>query len=348
MKTVQEIYEEMKAVFAEKAGFMPAEGCDAAVRLYALAAQVYALSVQTDWVLGQSFPQTARGKYLDSHALMRGLTRTAAVKAKGLLRFAAKDTAALTCTIPAGTVCMTAEGVRFETTERATLNAGESWVDVPAQAVEAGKGGNAVALSVTLMSLPPVGIAKCSNPAAFTGGAEAEDDESLRARILASYARLPNGANAAYYEEEALKFPEIAAAKAIGRARGIGTVDLYAATAEGAPSAELLAEIEAAIAKKREIGVDVRVLAPTTKTVNVSAAIAAEDFAAAKAKAEAAVRDFFTGEKLGRSVLTAQLLSRICGVEGVENCRISAPAADLAIAATELAVLGTLSITEME
>ncbi len=347
MKTVQQIYEEMRAAFAEKAGFIPSEGCDCAVRLYALAAQVQALSAQAEWVLDQSFPQTAQGAYLDSHARMRGLTRRAASKAVGTLRFVAKDSAALDCTIPVGTVCMTSGGVRFETTEASVLKAGEAWVDVAAQAVEAGAAGNAVALSVTLMSLPPVGIAQCSNPAAFTLGAEAEDDESLRSRILASYERLPNGANAAYYEREALRVPGIAAAKAVGRARGVGTVDVYAATAEGVPSEEQLAAITAALEEKREIAVDVCVLAPTLKTVNVSAALAAEDFEAAKANAERALRAFFTGEKLGKSVLTAELLSLIFAAEGVENCHLSAPGVDVAVGETELPVLGTLSITEM-
>lgn len=348
MKTVQEIYEEMKAVFAEKAGFSPAEGCDAAVRLYALSSQVHALLVQTEWVLGQSFPQTAQGKYLDSHAAMRGLSRTAAVRAKGTLRFAAAGTAVLESTIPAGTVCMTSGGVRFETTEDAVLAVGKAWVDVSAQAVEAGESGNVVALSVTLLSQPPVGISKCSNPKAFSGGAEAEDDESLRERILASYARLPNGANAAYYEAEALRFPGIVAAKAVGRARGVGTVDIYAAAADGAPSAELLSKIEAAIKEKREIAVDLRVLAPTVKTVDVSVEIAAAEFEAVKAKVAAALGTFFTGEKLGKSVLTAQLLSLVYGVEGVENCRVLAPTADVALGETEVAMSGTLTITEME
>ena len=61
MKTAEEIYQQMRADFASRAGFLPAEGSECAVRLYALAAQVQALSAQADWVLAQSFPQTAQG-----------------------------------------------------------------------------------------------------------------------------------------------------------------------------------------------------------------------------------------------------------------------------------------------
>ena len=216
MKEWTEIYEQMRGTFAQRAGFVPSEGCDSAVRLYALAAELQSLLMQADWVLDQSFPQTAQGMYLDYHAETRGITRGAAEKAVGTLRFAAADKVTAACPIEKGTVCMTAEGVRFETTEDAAIAVGSQWADVPAQAVEAGAGGNVIAGTVTLLSAMPVGVVQCTNPAAFSGGCDAESDEALRGRVLASYQRLPNGANAAYYEQEAMRYPGVAAAKAVG------------------------------------------------------------------------------------------------------------------------------------
>ena len=63
---------------------------------------------------------------------------------------------------------------------------------------------------------------------------------------------------------------------------------------------------------------------------------------------EEAVRQHFTGALLGKGVLLAELGSLIYQVEGVANCRLTAPTADLAAAATVLPVLGTVTITEME
>ena len=57
MKTVEEIYETLKADMAQRAGFVPEDGCDLAVRLWAAAAQIQALEIQADWVLDQSFPR---------------------------------------------------------------------------------------------------------------------------------------------------------------------------------------------------------------------------------------------------------------------------------------------------
>ena len=350
MKEWTEIYEQMRGTFAQRAGFVPSEGCDSAVRLYALAAELQSLLMQADWVLDQSFPQTAQGTYLDYHAETRGITRGAAEKAAGVIRFAAADKVTAACPIEKGTVCMTAEGVRFETTEDAAIAVGSQWVDVPAQAVEAGAGGNVIAGTVTLLSAMPVGVVQCTNPAAFSGGCDAESDEALRGRVLASYQRLPNGANAAYYEQEAMRYPGVAAAKAVGRARGIGTVNVVIATHAGVPDAALLAAVETDLQKKREIAVDVKVLAPAVETVAVTAALKAAPgytFAEVKAGAQSALEALFTGELLGKSVTTARLLTLLCGVEGVENVHLTAPAADVAVGSTELPMLGTVTISEL-
>ena len=350
MKEWTEIYEQLRGTFAQRAGFVPSEGCDSAVRLYALAAELQSLLMQADWVLDQSFPQTAQGTYLDYHAETRGITRGAAEKAAGVIRFAAADKVTAACPIEKGTVCMTAEGVRFETTEDAAIAVGSQWADVPAQAAEAGAGGNVIAGTVTLLSAMPVGVVQCTNPAAFSGGCDAESDEALRGRVLASYQRLPNGANAAYYEQEAMRYPGVAAAKAVGRARGIGTVNVVIATHAGVPDAALLAAVETDLQKKREIAVDVKVLAPTVETVAVTAALKAAPgytFAEVKAGAQSALEALFTGELLGKSVTTARLLTLLCGVEGVENVHLTAPAADVAVGSTELPMLGTVTISEL-
>lgn len=235
-------------------------------------------------------------------------------------------------------------------TEKATLAKGETYVDVPASAVEAGVSGNAIAGAIHLMSVYPVGITQCVNPEAFSGGSDEESNEKLRERVLASYKRLPNGANAAFYEQEAMSFPNVAAAKAVGRARGIGTVDVYVSTHAGAPDEKLLGEIEAVLQKKREIAVDVEVKAPTEKTVNMSAELTAEQgwtMQEITDAATAALQAYFTGERLGEAVYTAKLANILYGVEGVKNCHLLTPSADVSVSATELPVLGTVTITEI-
>lgn len=350
MEELKTIYEKMRATFAGEAGFVPNDGCDAMVRLYALAAQVQALLAQADWVLDQSFPQTAQGQYLDYHAQTRAITRLSAAKAAGTLRFSTSSAAVTDCRIASGSTAMTADGVRFETTQDAVLEKGKTSVDVPARAVEPGADGNAIAGAVQIMAVYPMGVTQCTNPEAFVGGRDEESDAALRERVLDSFKRLPNGANAAFYELEAMNFPDVAAAKAVGRARGIGTVDVYISTQAGTPGEALLEAVAAALEKKREIAVDVQVKTPVKKTVNVTAELLPEQgwsFQEIKDGAEAALRAYFTGERLGESVYTAKLASLLYGVEGVANCHLLAPTADLTVAATELPVLGTVTLTEL-
>ena len=350
MEELRTIYERMRTVFAEETGFVPNDGCDMMVRLYALAAEVQSLLAQADWVLDQSFPQTAQGQYLDYHAETRALTRLPAARAAGVLRFSAPSAAVTDYEIEAGSVAMTTGGVRFETTEKATLQKGETYVDVPARAVEAGANGNAIAGAVHVMAVYPVGITRCENPEAFSGGSDEESDEKLRERVLESYRRLPNGANAAFYEQEALRFPNVAAAKAVGRARGIGTVDVYVSTHGGAPEEELLGEISAALQKKREIAVDVAVKVPTEKSIDVAAELEAEQGWTMREitdAAQEALQAYFTGERLGEPVYRAKLASILYGVPGVKNYHLLAPAADVPAGATELPVLGKVTLTEI-
>ena len=351
MRTVEAIYEALRAACEERCGCVIGDSCDMAVRLYAAAAQIQALEVQAEWVARQSFPQTAEGEMLDRHAEMRGITRLGAERAEGVLRFSVSQAATTDLAIPAGSVFLTRSGEAFETTEEGVLKAGELSVDIPARAVEAGAAGNVATGRIALMSPYPTGIQRCTNPAAFAGGRDSEDDGSLRARVLESFRRLPNGANAAFYEAAALGHSGVAAAKAVGRARGTGTVNVYLTSPAGMPSQALLTEVEADLAERREIAVEVKVLAPAAATVNVAAAVKPEaerSFAEVKTAVEEAVRQHFTGALLGKGVLLAELGSLIYQVEGVANCRLTAPTADLAAAATVLPVLGTVTITEME
>ena len=51
VRSTEELYQELLAAFAQRAGFTPEEGCDLAVRFWAAAAQIQALGIQADWVL---------------------------------------------------------------------------------------------------------------------------------------------------------------------------------------------------------------------------------------------------------------------------------------------------------
>ena len=350
MKSVEEIYNEMMAAYAQATGTEAAASGDLAVRMYAMAAQVFALYVQCEWVERQCFPQTAEGTCLDMHAQLRGLERRAATAAEGVLRFTVDAAVGQDREIPAGTVCMTAGLVRFETVEAGVLRAGTTQADVRARALEPGSAGNVAAGTILTMAVAPVGVSRCTNPEAFSGGTDQEDDETLRARVLETYRRMPNGANAAFYEQSAMSFPQVAAAAVVPRPRGVGSVDVVVSTAAGVPDSELLEELQAYFEERREIAVDVLVRAPEVQDVDVTVQIqtaANRDGETVRQAVEQAVRSWFDGRQLGQSILRARLGQLIFDVDGVENYVLTAPAADVTVGSDVLPMLKTLSVTRM-
>ena len=346
MMTLEEIYQALSAEFQTQTG-QTAGNSELAVRFYAVAAQLYSLYAQAEWTKRQCFPQTAQGDELDKHAQLRGITRRQAVPATGMVRFYLDEAKETDTEIPLDTICMTASGVRYVTTQTGTVQAGAQYADVPVRAVEAGADGNAMQGAIVYMALPPAGVLTCVNPAPLSNGQDPEDDETLRKRVLDTYRRLANGANCAYYQQAAMAFDGVAAVTVLPRNRGVGTVDVVVAAHGGAPDQTLLDELQAYFDRVREIAVDVQVLPPTLVKAVLSVRLWVKDgwdFNQVAKEVREKLEGWFTGERLGQPLLRAELTSLIFGVDGVANCALHQPESDKTEAPSVLPVLGSLSI----
>ena len=116
------------------------------------------------------------------------------------------------------------------------------------------------------------------------------------------------------------------------------------------PGKELLDELTDYFNVRREISGDVSVLPPKPVTVDLTVQVkpkAGGSLDEVKTAVAAAVNGWFTGQRLGQSVLLAQLTALVFACPGVANCTVTAPAADVAIQADELPVLGTLTVEEL-
>ena len=347
MITLEEIYQSLAAEFQAQTGQTAGGSSDLAVRFYAVAAQLYSLYAQAEWTRRQCFPQTALGEDLDKHARLRGVTRRKATQAVGAVRFYVDGARDTDTEVPAGTVCMTAGGVRFTTDRDACVPAGELWCEVPVTAAEAGAAGNVGQGTIVYMALPPTGIAACANQSALVNGQDEEGDEALRARVLDTYQRLANGANNAFYQQTALSFDGVAAVTVIPRSRGVGTVDVVPAARGGVPEQTLLDALQEHFDRVREIACDVKVVPPAVERVNLSVKLWAKEGRSFEQAAQAVrerLEGWFNGERLGQPLLRAQLVSLIYAVDGVENCQLVEPAADLPLNGVTLPVLGELSM----
>lgn len=349
MKNTEEIYQALAGEFQTRTGLSAGGNGDLAVRFYAVAAQLSGLYAQADWVKRQCFPQTATGESLDLHAQERGLERRPALKATGVVRFFAGEERTETTRIPLGTICMTAGGQRYLTTRAGNVSVAERSVDLPVAASEAGAAWNAGEGEIIYMVLPPSGITACTNPAALTNGEDREEDEALRQRVLATYRRLANGANAVFYEQEALSINGVAAVKVIPRSRGVGTVDVIAAAWDGMPGESLLQQLQSHFDRVREIAVDVSVLSPARREVDISVSLVPADgytFDQISETVQQELERWFDGKLLGKPVLQAKLTAMVFGVEGVANCSVAIDGGDVSVDAMTLPCLGKLTIAE--
>ena len=347
MITLEEIYQGLASEFQAQTGQTAGGSSELAVRFYAVAAQIYSLYVQAEWTRRQCFPQTAEGEDLDKHAKLRGVTRRTATCATGTVRFYVDEGRESDTEVAKGTVCMTAGGVRFITDTDGIIPAGEAYCEVPVTAAEPGESGNVGQGTIVYMALPPLGVVACANPEALSNGQDEESDGELRARVLATFQRLANGANNAFYRQVALSYDGVAAVTVLPRNRGVGTVDVVPAAQGGVPDQALLNALQAHFDRVREIACDVKVMVPATETVDVSVKLWAKDgqsFETVKLAVRDKLESWFNGERLGSPLPRAQLISLVYGVDGVANCQLVSPAADLPLSNITLPVLGALTI----
>lgn len=349
MTTVEEIYQGLAAEFLARTGVAAGGSGDLSARFYAVAAQVYGLYIQADWTRRQCFPQSAQGEQLDSHAQLRGLTRRQAAKATGTVRFYVDQERGFATQLPLGTVCMTADGVRFLTTQAGSVPAGGGQIDLPVEAAQPGAQGNVPAGSVVFLAVPPVGVTACANLQAFSNGQDAEGDEALRARVMETFRRLANGANKVFYEQQAMAFDGVAAVTVLPKNRGVGTVDVVIAAQGGVPDQQLLSAVQDHFDQVREIAVDVSVQAPQVEAVPVSVSLKVKegyDFDTVAGQVEDALQGWFTGQRLGQPVLRAQLTTLLFQLDGVANCVVTQPAADVDVDGVTLPQLGQVTVSQ--
>ena len=349
MKSTQEIYEAMRDVFAEHAGFAPDDGCELAVRLYAAAAQLESLYAYADWSRNQCFPQTAAGEYLDLHAAMHGLERDAAEYAEGTLVVGIGRSLDTVLTIPAGTRFCVPGGLQYRLDEDCRIPAGLTENEAAAVCLTPGPEGNAAPGEICGLVQAPNYVTSVYNPGPFVGGREAESDEHLRQRVLSACRRLPNGANTAWYEAVALAQPGITSAAAVAAYPAAGGVGLYVSGGYGLPGDGQFLAVREALADRTELGVELTVLSPSVQQVNISVTLWPVDGvrgADAVTAVRAALTAHFDKPLLMRGVCRSELGSLIWGTGLVKNYVFTLPQADLPPAPGVLYTLGTLQLTE--
>lgn len=235
-RPAKEFYQEMCQKYSELSGFLPDDASDIAIRLRIVAAQLEQMQTAVSETAAQASPLTASGESLDAFAMMRGLFRKAATPARGMLEFSVRGEHA-GILIPKGTVCCTMDGCAYATMEDAECLPDTAAVTVPAQSMRAGSGFGASPNTICMIRENLGYAISVTNPAAFSDGQDAEDDEALRARMQKDCQKPSNGTNSAFYVREACAFAEISdAVVKTGESDGEIQVTVAASQQSGVPA----------------------------------------------------------------------------------------------------------------
>jgi uncharacterized phage protein gp47/JayE len=349
METYDEIYNRMKEKYEEESGAVFDEASDIAIRLKVLAGEIYNVQSNMEWLKQQMFVETATGERLDYFAAQRGLSRRKATKAQGELTFYIPEITDHNVKIPLGSVAATLdeEPMRFVTTEDEEICAGNTLVSVITEAEEAGSSGNVAVGKVTLPVNVPSEISSVINREKFIDGVDEETDEELRQRIKDSYLKLPNGTNAAYYEQLALTIDGISKAGAVGRVRGAGTVNVYVC-GNGAEAASSSIEMaQTLLSSKRELNVDVKVLAANLVAYNLDITIYKKGSWStndAYNKCVQAFTDYINSIDVGGKVYLSALGKALLETGCIENYEFNSTMYDKEIAKSQCFSVGSIDI----
>lgn len=318
------------------------------VRASSVASAVEGLYQHQQWIVRQIFPDTADTEMLELHAGLRGITRRAAGAATGTITFTGVNGSS----IPVGTQAHTAGGTLYATTATGAIASGST--TVASQALVSGSVGNQAATTALTLTSPPSGIDGSAQIAVMTGGADAESDAGLLARLLDLLRTPPAGGNQFDYRRWALEVTGVDSAFVFPHRRLIGAVDVCITAADGAPSAQLISDVQAYIDARRPAACkNVLVFAPTLVNVNVTVAVSLSgtDLPTATARIQSALQDHFAYILPGDTVYKSRIEALISDLDGILDRSVSAPSANVVPVSNSTEVdwlrLGTLTVTAM-
>lgn len=296
-----------------------------------------------------SFVDETSGSFIDKDAAGYGITRKPGTAASVTLTF----TGSAGTTVPAGTLCVTQDGLGFATDEDLTLGEdGSGTVTATADAV--GTAYNVLAGAIVSTQQAVSGVTSLTNEAAAAGGTDPETDAALFARLDAYKKTPPTSGNDRHYHQWALEVNGVGAASVIRCWDGPGTVKVIIADMALHPvTEELRAEVAAYIETQRPVTAEVTVESAAGVPVEVSVTVET-DGTVFKLDTERELTERlaeYLGEIAfaeGAEVVYNRVLALVMGLPGVTDCSgltVNGGTANVPLDATQIPMLGTVTVS---
>nr|WP_295947939.1 baseplate J/gp47 family protein [uncultured Agathobaculum sp.] len=295
-----------------------------------------------------SFVDETSGAYIDKAAAAYGITRKPGTPASVDVTF----TGTANAVVPAGTMCVTADGLGFLTDEELTLGEGGSGT-VSATSDDVGAVYNVPAQAIVTTQESVAGVSGVTNAAAAAGGTDPETDAALFARLDAYRKTPPTSGNDRHYYQWALEVNGIGAASVIRCWDGPGTVKVIVADMELRPVEEdKVEEVAAYIETQRPVTAEVTV--ESAEGVGVQVAVTVEtDGTVSKPATEQALTDRLAeylgtlAFQTGAEFVYNRVLAIVMGLDGVTDCSgltVNGGTANVPLDADEVPLLGTVTV----
>jgi uncharacterized phage protein gp47/JayE len=332
-----------------RADFLARMGADEFLRRSDIEVQARVQAAAWHTVLGfiehlalQILPYSATD-WLDRHAQTWGILRRQPTKSAGVVVFSASGS----LTVPAGVTMKTSDGIEFVSSSESVAASGS--VSVPVIASVVGLGGNIAAATPVYLLSPIAGMASAGAAGDdFGGGADIEDDETLRQRLTRRIQQPPHGgAKFDYTDSWAGSQSFVARSWCFPLQGGPGTVGLTFIVKRDnpIPTTDDVTQLQDFIDGQRPATAEVIVFAPVALPIDLEIAVD-PDTTAVRLSIEAALKDFLlrVGEP-GGLIYYSTLREAISLAAGETRHRLIAPAhdADIAVLTSQFPVLGSIT-----
>jgi phage-related baseplate assembly protein len=278
----------------------------------------------------------ANGPILDYLGELVATPRLLAIPARCMLRFSVPVAVQQSLLIRVGTrVCTQDAKLTFVTDQDAVIAAGQTQISVTATCLTAGELGNGWTIGqISSIGDPPLDGLTAFNINITADGAEDEDDDRYRERIILAPEAFSNAGSRGAYRYHALAVHQSIIDVAVhgpNEGQPDGHVALYPLTSAGLPSEDLLLRIASQVSgeKVRPLCDTVHALMPSEVTYAIKARItffATADRGATMNAAQAAA-DAYAAERragLGRDLVQEQITA-LLQVNGVYRAELEFP-----------------------
>lgn len=318
----------------------PLRRSDAEAYARVLSGAVHGLYGYIAYIALQILPDTADIDQLLRWCSLYKIDRKQAAVAVGTATFVTTVGAV----IPLGTTIKALDGEEYETIVDGIATT--TSLTLAIQAVTSGAAGNRLAGQPMTLVSPLAGVNSTATGSELSAGADIEDIESLRARLIARIQQPPHGGDAEDYVSWALEVPGVTRAWVYPLEMGPGSVSLRFVRDDDftpIPDSTEVAAVQAYIDSVRPVTAKVYVVAPVAQPVNFSIQLS-PNTSDIRASVTAAIQDFIRREAVpGGTLFLSRLDEAISSAVGENHHVMSVPSTDVTSTTNQLAQLGTIT-----